>query len=189
MRIPDDIQSYVKKNRTRKIILCTLTEAAIITYLSLYGERTFSAFDSFSYVAIHILLILLPLFYFKIPSLILDRSWRGTVTRVLVETSVDNEQYYNATKQHIFLRNDVFLYIDAGDGKIVRKKAYSGKARYERFINTYQPGDVVTHIAGTKYVQIMPKKAADPVICVVCGAIGTTEQDKCKSCGHTLQIK
>ena len=189
MRIPDDIHRYVRKNYTKKIAACALTEAAIITYLCLYGKRTFSAFDSFSYVAIHVLLILVPLFYFKIPSLILDRSWRGTVTRVLVETSLDNEQYYKATIPHNFLRNDIFLYIDVGNGKIVRKKAYSGKARYERFINTYQPGDVVTHISGTKYVQIMPKKAADPVICVVCGAIGTTEQDRCKSCGHILLIK
>ena len=189
MRIPEDIHRYVRKNYTKKIAACALTEAAIITYLCLYGKRTFSAFDSFSYVAIHVLLILLPLFYFKIPSLILDRSWRGTVTRVNVTTCVDNIYPYLNNWLGQYHKNNVFLYVDDGSGKITRKMAYSGKARYEKFINTYQPGDVVTHIAGTKYVQIMPKKAADPVICVVCSAIGTTEQDKCKSCGHTLQIK
>ena len=64
MTIPADIRDLVKKQYTKKIVLCALTETVIITYLCMFGKRTFSAFDSFSYVLIHILLILTPIAYF-----------------------------------------------------------------------------------------------------------------------------
>lgn len=158
MTVPADIRDLVKKQYTKKIVLCALVEAVIITYLCLFGKRTFSAFDSFSYVLIHILLILAPIAYFNIPKMILDRSWRGTVTRVWVTTSIDNEHPYKPTREFMYAKNNVYLYVDEGNGRIVRHKAYSGKAKEARFINTYHAGDVVTHVAGTNYVQVMPRK-------------------------------
>ena len=188
MTVPSDIRDLVKRKYTKKIVLCALAEIVIITYLCLFGERTFSAFDTFSYVLIHILLVLAPLAYFNIPKLIFDRSWRGTVTRVWITTSRDNEYPYKNTWEGVFTKNNVFLYVDEGNGRIVRRKAYAGKAKQARFINTYQVGDVVTHVAGTDYVQIMPKRASDSVICVVCSATGSTDETHCKSCRHTLLI-
>ena len=188
MTVPSDIRDLVKRNYIKKIALCAFVEAVIISYLCLFGERTFSAFDSFSYVLIHVLLILAPLAYFKIQKLIFDRSWRGVVTRIWVTTSIDNEHPYKPTMEFMYAKNNVYLYVDEGNGRIVRRKAYAGKAKQARFINTYQVGDVVTHVAGTDYVQIMPKKASDSVICVVCSATGSTDETHCKSCGHSLLI-
>ena len=189
MQIPDDIKSYVKKKYTRTAVLCGVVEAAVILFLCLYGKRTFSAFDPFSYVAIHVLLILAPILAFKIPQMILDRSWRGTVTRVVINTVTDNEYPGKPTIEHAYMRNDVYLYVSLGNGKTVRKKVYSGKAREGRFINTYHAGDYVLHVAGTRYVQKRPGRLADPVICVVCSAEGAAEDTHCKSCGHTLHIQ
>ncbi|MBO5109161.1 MAG: hypothetical protein J6D21_00450 [Clostridia bacterium] len=189
MTVPSDIRDYVRKKYTKQIVMCVATEILLITYLLLFGKRTFSAFDTFSYVLIHVLLIVAPIAGFGIHTILRDRSWRGTVTRVMVYTATDNDYPYKNTTAGMHFKNHIYVFVEDEAGNVSRRKVYAGKAREGRFINTYQPGDVVTHVAGTGFVQIKPKRAADPVICVVCGAESTADSGICRACGHTLIIE
>lgn len=188
MQIPDDIRQHVRKKLTKKFVIFGLSEVLIVTFLCLFGKRTFSAFDQFSYVLIHILLICAPILYFRIFDIFLDHSWQGEVVRTSVTTSLDNNTPGCPWITEIIIKNNVYLYVKSTDGKIRRKKAYTGRAKLGHFINNYNPGDFVTHIGGTDFVQIRPEKSADGVICVVCGAVGSKEDNHCKSCTHTLLL-
>ena len=84
------------------------------------------------------------------------------------------------------MKNTIYLSIEQPDGKLIYKKAYSGKARLQQNINAYNEGDLVFHLYGTNTVVVLPDANDSSVHCSVCGSSNNIENDQCRDCGHSL---
>ena len=188
MQIPNDIRQYVINQRTKKLVKFGLTEAVIITYLCLFGERSFAAFGTFSYTLIWILLIATPFFYFRVYDLFLDRPWHGEIVKITVNSSLANTQYYKATQPHNYIKNTVYFDIKDETGKVCRKRAYAINAKFQNDVTDYHVGDTVVHIAGLPHIYVIPTPTTEKVICVVCGGHNLVSHEKCEFCAHSLHL-
>ena len=86
----------------------------------------------------------------------------------------------------LYLKNTIYLSVEQPNGKLIYKKAYSGKARLQQNINAYNEGDLVFHLYGTNTVVVLPEANDGSVHCSVCGFSNNISNDKCRDCGYSL---
>ena len=103
-----------------------------------------------------------------------------------IVTTTDNDSAVKPTREHLYLKNTIYLSIEQQDGKLIYKKAYVGKARLQQNINTYNEGDSVFHLYGTDTVVVLPESNDTVIHCAVCGSSNNIADDKCRDCNHTL---
>ena len=186
MKIPYDLKAY----RTRKILVrvipCTILVAAFATVLILWGEVIFDMeYKSFKDLC-YVVVMLIPFIVTGVPHKLIDSTYYGTVKQIDIETTLDNSTPLTPVKCHLYWRNTIYLHIEKPNGKIVRKKAYSGMARLQQHIQTYHEGDSVFHLYGTPNVIVLPGAADSHVHCAVCGDSNDSDRSVCRSCGHSL---
>ena len=136
--------------------------------------------------ASYIIVMLIPFAITGVPHKLIDSTYYGTVKKVDIVTTTDNDSSVKPTREHLYLKNTIYLSIEQPDGKLIYKKAYSGKARLQQNINAYNEGNLVFHLYGTNTVVVLPDTNDRSVHCSVCGSSNDIENDQCRDCGHSL---
>ena len=188
MNLPSDIRDYIKSNISSKIIKWLLTTAAIVILLCVTNSSFDVANEKVKSV-IYTILLIAPIFIFKLPSLFFDRSWSGVIKRLFTDDELHLES-------RAFLRTqgwnsrDIVVYAEVQlDNKEETQIVELYRGKYDNqsasLLSIYEVGNKVIHIKGTKYNQIISEKN---ITCVVCGSTNKRNNRVCSECGHTLNL-
>ncbi len=184
--LPADLQKFVRASVLKRIVVFAVLEAVLAVLLLLWGDLLFRMENPGIRISCYALIFLVPFWVSGVPFKLTDRSFRGTVLKVKVETTVDNASPAKPTVENLYQKNTVHLLIRRDDGKTILKKVYEGKADRQQHPETYKEGDTVVHLYGTKQMVKVPEAADTHVCCAVCGNINSMENETCRKCGHTL---
>lgn len=189
MTLPKDLRTYSRKRFLIRIIPCAILVAAFAAVLILWGKAIFNTDNVAFRVLCYVLVMLIPFALTGVPHKLIDETYCGTVKKVDIVTTMDNESSIKPTREQLYERNTIYLSIEQANGKLIYKKVYSGRASMQQNINKYNEGDFVFHLYGTKNVLVLPDMASTTVHCAVCGSSNKIEDDKCRDCGHSLVKK
>lgn len=186
MTLPKDLQIHCRNRILKRVIPCIILISVFATILALWGNVIFNTDNKAFQTSCYIIVMLIPFAITGVPHKLIDSTYYGTVKKVDIVTTTDNDSSVKPTREHLYLKNTIYLSIERPDGKLIYKKAYSGKARLQQNINTYNEGDLVFHLYGTNHIVILPDANDRHVHCSVCGSSNSIENDKCRNCGHSL---
>lgn len=186
MKIPYDLKAFRTRKILTRVIPCTILAAAFAAVLILWGDVIFDMeYKSFKDLC-YVVVMLIPFIVTGIPHKLIDSTYYGTVKKIEVVTTADSSNPMVPARENLYWKNTIYLHIEKPNGKLIRKKAYSGKARLQQFIQTYHEGDSVFHLYGTPNVIVLPGLADSHVHCAVCGDSNDSDRSVCRSCGHSL---
>ena len=186
MTLPKDLRIYCRKRILRRLIPCIILISVFVAILALWGSIIFNTNIKEFQISCYIVVMLIPFLITGVPHKLIDSTYYGTVKKVDIVTTMDNSSSVKPTREQLYLKNTIYLGIERPDGKLIYKKAYSGKARLQQNINTYNAGDLVFHLYGTNNVVVLPDSNDNTIHCAVCGSSNNIENDKCRDCGHSL---
>ena len=186
MRLPKDLSAYCKKRILIRLISCIALLCGFSAILILWGDILINTDILEFKISCYIVIMLIPFAMTGVPSKLIDTTYYGRITKVDIVTTTDNDCSFKPTREHLYLKNTIYLHIEKNNGKIAYKKVYSGKARLQQNLNTYQVGDTVFHLYGTKYVIVLPQATDTTVNCPVCGSSNSIEDTMCRQCNHSL---
>ncbi len=186
IQLPENLRKYVRKSVLKRIAVLVALEVLVAAVLYMWGETLFHSLNREIRISFCVLLLLLPFLISGVPFKMLDTSYRGTVVKVKVETTVDNASAAKPTREYLYQKNTVLLLIRRDDGESILKKVYEGKADRQEILETYKEGDEVFHLYGTKHIISVPEAADTQVCCAVCGNTNSTENETCRKCGYVL---
>jgi len=186
MILPKDLQIYCRKKILKHAIPCAILTFAFATILALWGNIIFNTNNKAFQTSCYIIVMLIPFAITGVPLKLIDSTYCGIVKKVYIVTTTDNDSAVKPTRENLYLKNTIYLSIEKTDGKLIYKKAYSGRARLKQKLNTYNEGDLVFHLYGTNTVVVLPDFNESTVHCAVCSSSNNIENDKCRNCGHSL---
>ena len=186
MNLPKDLKAYCKKRVLMRVLPCILMFVAFGLILLEWGTVIFATQNKIYRISCYVVVMILPFVLTGVPHKLFDSTYYGTVKKVDIVTTMDNASSVKPTREHLYLKNTIYLEIETPDGTLIYKKAYSGKARLQQNINTYNEGDLVFHLYGTNVTIVLPDSADTSVQCSVCGTSNNINDDKCRDCGHSL---
>lgn len=183
--LPKDLTAYCRKKILKRLISCAILTSAFAVILILYGNVIFHTDNTAFQTLCYIIFMLIPFALTGVPHKLIDSTYYGTIKKVDIVTTVDNDSSVKPTREGSYLKNTVYLSIETLDGKLIRKKAYSGKVELQQNLNTYHEGDLVFHLYGTNIVIVLPTAADTAIPCAVCGSSNRSDDGKCCNCGHS----
>lgn len=195
-KLPKDIVQYVNKRIIRRLIIFVLLGIASITVSVLTWQYFATKTNVFFHIFILILLGIIPFGASGIPIKLIDKSWTGTVTDIVVKTETGT---YTAAgvKAFPYDKNVIYLKVKKDNGKeeliLAREfgiRSHPGfsvpnEGDIVKHLNDYSVGDQVYHFYGLKHNCIV-KKNSELIECVVCGSQNQKERNNCLNCGHSL---
>ena len=184
------MERHFLKKRAVHIASFVLIEAVLIVTAVLYGGDIFGGkHPGVSYILFAVLMIL-PGYWLKIVFWLTDKSWAGEIVHKHEEDylSLDRSQVGYRSAGRIVTNKLQRFKIKLDSGKVIDYTVYDDKARHAYRSTTYNVGDRVIHVGGTRYLQAVAVGDNDTLICVVCGAESRAETPVCPVCGKTLKI-
>ena len=186
MKLPKDLKSFCRKRFLVRVISCVILIALFAGILFLWGKRIINTENTIFRISCYVLIMVVPFVITGVPHKLIDRTYFGTVRKVDIITTADNDIAGKPTVENLYLKNSIYLDIVLTNGKSIYKKAYSGRARHQQNLNAFHKDDFVFHLYGTKNVVVIPHTNDTTVMCAVCGTSNTINNETCRSCGHTL---
>ena len=186
MTLPKDLQIYCRNRILKRVIPCIILISVFATILALWGSVIFNTDNKAFQASCYVVVMFIPFVITGVPHKLIDSTYYGTVKKVDIVTTMDNDSAVKPTREHLYLKNTIYLSIEQPDGKLIYKKAYSGKARLQQNINVYNEGDWVFHLYGSNHVVVLPDANDSSVYCSVCASSNNIENNICRDCGHTL---
>ena len=188
IKIPADIRDYKLKKQMRHLIPCAILLLAVAVFIALWGDMLFGGFGAGNQATVYVALLIIPFAVTGVPLCFFGRTWIGTVGRVDRELSTDFANKAVGTYSGMYTKESVVLWIRLDSGKVITRTVHEANANRQQKFDTYKAGDRVIHLAGTKYLQILPTPASQEIICVICGTENPVDNKKCDLCGHTLRL-
>ena len=186
MTLPKDLKLFCLKRILKRVIPCIILVAAFATILALWGNVIFKTDNKTFQTSCYIVSMFLPFVITGVPHKLIDSTYYGIVKKVDIVTTTASSSSIRPSTETLYLKNTIYLKVERPDGKLVYKKVYSGKARFQQNINTYNEGDLVFHLYGTNTVVVLPDTNDSSVHCSVCGTSNSIENNKCCDCGHSV---
>ena len=194
--LPKDILKYINKRIARCITTFLVSEIVAIVISILTYDYFTKSINLIFYIIVVIFLCAVPFFVSRFPFKLIDRSWHGVVTDVIVKSETGT---YTAagTKAFPYDKNVIYLKVKRDDGKELRIPAREFGIRNHpgftvpnegditKHLNDYLIGDHVYHFYGLKHNRIV-KQNFEMIECVVCGTQNTNVRDDCINCGYSL---
>ena len=194
--LPKDIVKAVKEKIARCITVFAVLEIVAIVISVLSCEYITANTNVAFYIFVVIFLCVIPFLISGFPFKLIDKSWMGTVTDVVVKTETGT---YTAAgvKAFPYDKNVIYLKVKKDNGKeeliLAREfgiRSHPGfsvpnEGDIVKHLNDYSVGDQVYHFYGLKHNCIV-KKNSELIECVVCGSQNQKERNNCLSCGHSL---
>lgn len=189
LRVPVDVAEHVNKKRIGTILTFAAIEIFLLVLAIVYWEDIFGGdFPAASYT-IFVALMIVPVYLFNIKFWIFDKSWSGEIVEKSEKeyTSFDKGSVRNSSTR-LQTNKEQKLKIKLDTGKTIEYTIYDNKMRHAFRKTTYNVGDKVIHVGGTRYLQAVATNDADTLICVICGAESRATTPKCPVCDKTLKI-
>ena len=189
VRVPRDVEEYINKKRAIRITAFVVVEimlAALLIFV-IFDYVVASNYPELSFV-LYLLVMLLPIHWFKIPFWMFDKTFAGEIIHKSEEDYIaaDNNKTVVTGRLHVNRRQDFMIRRD--DGKVIQYTVYDNRARHAFRRTTYNVGDRVIHVGGTHYLQAVAVGDDDTLICAICGAESRADTPICHVCGKTLKI-
>lgn len=188
IRVPSDIARTVRNKRIKELLFCAITSIAVgICIFLLEDIMNFDSWGTVNKVIFYGILIILPWILKKIPFKYFDKSYTGTVVEQRKKLFIPshNIMLHSSKFCHKTI-STIWVAVETDEGKLYEMTVYNEEC--DIVPNIFNEGDRVLHIAGTDYLQIIPRPEDDRIRCVVCGRFNPRENDKCGKCSHTLNI-
>ena len=186
MTLPKDLQIYCRNRILKRVIPCIILISVFATILALWGNVIFNTDNKAFQASCYIVVMLIPFALTGVPHKLIDSTYYGTVKKVDIVTTMDNDSSVKPTREHLYLKNTIYLSIERPNGKLIYKKAYSGKAKFQQNLNAYNEGDLVFHLYGTDVVTVVPNATSTKCCCCVCKDDNEITNQTCRSCGYSL---
>lgn len=203
IRLPNDLQEYVRKRTWKRVAKAMAWELSVIVFLLCFGSSWLSPMGIILQSCMYGLLLLLPILLTGVLSELTDRSWSGRVVDVKIKQYM---AYTNEAKPRQYEQNVIVLLLEDGEGRRFKKKvathALKGSkfigddkisasaVNVEHYINDYSVGDQVYRFRGLPYPLVVGPNYKERTTCVICGQETKADRSRCWNCGHTLiQIK
>ena len=171
----------------KRVLPCTILWVIITAVLIFWGEPIFQTNNLAFRIVCYVIVLLVPFLATGIPLELIDRTFYGTIKKVMVTTTAEHDALSRPQRAHVYTsKNTIRLTVEAPDGKLIRKTVHSGRAEKQEFLDTYHEGDTVLHVYGTHTTVVLPKPSDTTVTCAVCGNSNSVTDDTCRECGHTL---
>ena len=138
MVLQKDLQQYCKKKFLKRVIPCIILISVFATILALWGNVIFNTDNKAFQASCYIVVMLIPFTITGVPHKLIDSTYYGTIKKVDIVTTTDNNSSVKPTREHLYLKNTIYLSIEQPNGKLIYKKAYSGKARLQQNLNAYK---------------------------------------------------
>ena len=186
INIPEDVKKYQRNVILKRVIPCCVL-LILLGSMIYFFEKTIHPIENHSfYVSFYIIIMLLPFAITGVPFKLFDKTYYGVIEKVDIVTAVDNSSSVKPTREHLYEKNTIYLTIITESGKRLYKKAYSGNAKFQQYLEQYKESDTVYHLYGTNNVIVLPKSSESHIQCAVCGDSNDTNNTVCRNCGHTL---
>ena len=188
LSLKKEYNKYILSTIWKKSRICLIWLAIISAVIILWGEHIFPT----KYVEIrgisYIIILLLPCILTKFPLNLIDSTYYGTIEKVIVKTSKDNEYLFPVLWNGLstYSVNTIYLILKSPSGQIFKQKVGIEKANSQQYVEKYHEGDTVFHLYGTNQVIIFPKASDENIQCAVCGTINLIENKHCRKCNHTI---
>lgn len=187
MQIPYDVLKTANAKRNAKIEKWAISTLLLFAYILLWGDDTFESVDHTVRIVVYIFILLIPAFVTRIPLVLFDRSWQGTIIKIHSEMGAYSDEgcltRMNDFRSKLKIEADIKL----TSGRVVRKTVYLGKPDAKTF-EKIKVGDTVYHVRGVKYLQHV-SSTHRTATCVICGKENSMRNQRCDICDHSLLIK
>lgn len=188
VRIPRDIETYIAKKRTVRVVALLLIEVLLLTFTVLFqNDINSGAYPTATYTLLALLMIA-PVFWLKIPFWLFDKTWAGEIISKSEDVYIGPDENRRVTTGSLQIKKQQRLNIRLDSGKTIEYTIYDNRARHAFRNSTYNVGDRVIHVGGTNYLQAVAVGDGDTLICVICGAESRADTPVCHICGKTLKI-
>ena len=185
--LPKDLKNLVSGKIFRKILLFLISSAIFTVFAVVLGKNILNTDNSIAVVTLIVLGIGVLAVILRLPLLLTDETFGGTVSKVIVKTE-DVKKLIDVGLGSIKQEHTIDLIITSLDGKTHYKniRAVEDAAGVRASLDRYKEGDTVFHLSGTPYTILLPKGSDTSVQCAVCGRMNNITNDTCEKCGHTL---
>ncbi|MBQ2736930.1 MAG: hypothetical protein IJF26_05830 [Clostridia bacterium] len=187
MKIPIDVEKTASAKRGAKIEKWALSTLILGALLLMFGNDAFASVNPTVRIVVYILLLLIPAIVTRIPLVIFDRSWQGTIIKVHSEMGAYSDERFIARMNDFRTKLKIEADIKLTDGRVVRKTVYLGKPD-AKIYEKISVGDTVYHVKGAKYLQHV-SSSHRTATCVICGKENSLKNQRCDICDHSLLIK
>ena len=188
IQLPKDLKAFAIKTALKRIIPCALLLISFTVALFFWGDVVFPIEKDIVKVIVYTMVMLVPFAVTGVPFKLLDQTYSGTVQKVEIATTVDNAYHGQPTRESLYLKNTVSLYILQENGKFIRRRAYEENTKTSQNLELYKIGDRVFHLYGSSQTIVFPKASDNFVKCVVCGEINNKRDKQCQYCSHSLVV-
>ncbi len=189
--IPEDLKKIGRNKIIGRIVAFEILLVASVLVLY-FADNWLSTVSIENKVITYIFFLVLPFVLSGFPHKLIDKTWSGTVVKAEIRKVLCKD--YNYKYRYIRKWKPVVDIIKDKDD-FITETTTNVKLKEDGDLDMYSKGDKVVHVYGCDYLYVMPKKATDPVVCVVCGMKNYNEEDNagnrgcCKSCGYSLDIR
>ncbi len=187
MKIPYDVEKTASAKRNAKIEAWALSTLVLGALLLMFGDEAFEVVHPTVRIVVYIFLLLIPAFVTRIPFVLFDRSWRGTITKIHSEMGAYSDEGCLSRMHDFRTKLKIEADIKLTSGRVVRKTVYLGKPDAKAF-EKIRVGDTVYHVKGAKYLQHV-SSSHRTATCVICGKENSLSNQRCDICDHSLLIK
>ena len=206
-RLPADIQAFVKRKVAFCITIFLLAEAIAVLLITSILNSSFKL-EPISLAVVCVLLVVCPFLISGFPRKLIDKPWRGKITKVDIDTKVDSRLV--GGKPIVYVKNTIVLTIEKENGKVCTKEVLSLGSRSNNTTNpwdsrdtrhgmdhyavgdvthdieNYRVGDEVYHFWGLDDLICRREGGRDIVECVACSTTNPAHRKECFCCGRTL---
>lgn len=186
IQIPKDWKKFARTSFLKRIIPCFVLLVVLAVALIIWGNSVFQTSNKAFQITCYVVVLLLPFVFTGVPFRLIDKTYCGQIERVDIKTTVDSASSVKPSRECLYEKNTIYLTVKTSNGKLVYQKTYEGVSGLQQHLATYQVGDVVFHLYGTKRTVVIPKEDDMQVQCVVCGTLNDKKDKTCGCCGHTL---
>lgn len=199
MEIPKAITYYARRRLIKKTVTGSLLTLGLLLLVIFFGRDILGdAIPPVPYFIVSAVIVLLPMLLFRLPQLLLDRSFTGKVTGLRVKTAlkptgrggirIDRASrlptHGNVSRQYWVVRNYSLTVRTEGGKK--RHIPISDEAAAKSF----RVGDTVGHVRGTCGAYLIDGKDSSlrPRPCLICSTMGSPDATECNCCGMPCVI-
>lgn len=184
LNLPEDIKKYITKRRVKTLICFLITEIVFFVIAYLIIDRL-EKWDMNNFIFTLAVIAAIPLFIFKIPNMILDKSYEGKIIKI----DYKEENSNGGMRKSIFKSYRTIILVKTKKDKLYNVKLESLNTTGGPNGQIYKEGDTVLHVAGTDFPKIVRRQNMEFTTCVVCGSKNNLDSNTCGYCNHSLVIK
>ena len=118
MTLPKDLQIYCRNRILKRVIPCIILISVFATILTLWGSVIFNTDNKAFQTSCYVVVMLIPFVITGVPHKLIDSTYYGTVKKVDIVTTTDNDSSVKPTREHLYGTNHVVVLPDANDSSV-----------------------------------------------------------------------